>query len=351
MSHLADKCGLQEEMGRSFASSSTGSHTTQIPRMSVSRDKVDLTLALVALISQTLPWAVKIVDKGVPPSTHRITFVRDQGRSVLQVHKSATIVEDYVDCIKWTGIPISERESDPEETVLPRKEPWSRAWVRNRGPGERSDYARCYAHMEEVPKSNRQAWYESVEYNHILKTVTWFPSAGAYQEWERFRTPGLKQRGINTPKHRQALTAVLTDPYVRQLKREYGPLMTPTEAFAVPSTEIDIDLDYHIYQAQKACHEEQRPERPGGNAKFMTDVPDGHPMDLAKASADAGQCAWIDQGAIDAEERSERGAAAAGGPSDPELRLSRTTAVQQIRQLYNSSAPLSELPADDVTVS
>ncbi|KAM0802086.1 hypothetical protein BDR22DRAFT_135583 [Usnea florida] len=194
--------------------------------------------------------------------------------------------------------------------------------------------------MEDVPKSDRQAWYESVKYKQILKTVTWFPSAGAYQEWEIFRTPRPKQRGGNTLKHRQVLTAVLTDPHV--LKRENSLSMTPFEAFAGPSTDFDIDLDYHNYQAQTACDEEQRPERQGGSPKNITDVPDSHPMDLAKASAEE---------AIDAEEHSVRRAAAAGGSSDPELRLSRKITVQQILEMYNSSAPLSELPEEDVVVS
>lgn len=327
MSHLADKCGLQEEMRRSFAfSSSTGSHTRQNPRISVNRDRADLTLALVALTSQTLPWTVKVVHGG-EPSMHRAIFVRYHGRSVLQVHKSA-MVEHFLNAIKGAGIPISVSESDQGE------------W----------DWARFYPHMDCVPKSDRQAWYESVEYNHILKTETWCPSTGAYQEWERFRTPGPKQRGTNTPKHRQALTAVLSDPYVRQLKREYGPSMTPSEAFAGPSTELDLDLIYHTYQAQKACHEEQRPERPGGVPKAMTDVPDINPRDLAKASVDAGQAACIDQGAIDAEERSDIDAATAGGQSNPELRSSRKITVQQIFEMYNSSATLSELPADNVAV-
>ena len=61
LSHLADKCGLQEEMGRSLASSSdTGSHTRQEAGQSADRDRADLTLALVALTSQTLPWTVNV---------------------------------------------------------------------------------------------------------------------------------------------------------------------------------------------------------------------------------------------------------------------------------------------------
>ena len=81
--------------------------------------------------------------------------------------------------------------------------------------------------------------------------------------------------------------------------------MTPSEAFAGPSTEFDIDLMYYDYQKQKARREEQRPERSVGNQKNMTDVRDGNPRHWAKASADAGQAEWIDQRAIDAEERSD----------------------------------------------
>lgn len=85
---------------------------------------------------------------------------------------------------------------------------------------------------------------------------------------EKQDTPGQNSEEQNTPKHRQDLTAVLTDPYVRQLKRECGPFMTPSEALAGPSSKVNIDLDYHTYQAQKACHEEQRPE----TVAFVLDI-------------------------------------------------------------------------------
>ena len=340
MSHLADKCGLQEEMRRPFAfSSSMGSHPKQISGMSTNRDKADLTLALVAMTSQTLPWTVKVVRGGNPHSMHRAILVRYHGRSVLQVHKSATMVEYFV------------RKSDPGGWVdLAQFHPHIAGVQVSMSESDQGDWARIFPHMEGFPKRDRQAWYESVEYNHLSKTETWCPLAGAYREWERFRTPGPKQRGTNTPKHRQALTAVLTDPYVRQLKLEYGPSMTPSEAFAGPSTELDLDLIYHTYQAQKACHEEQRPERPGSNPNAMTDVPDINPWDMAKVSIDAAQAGCIDQGAIDAEGRFDIGAATAGGRSDTDRCSSWKITVQQILETYNSSAPISELPADNVAI-
>ena len=266
MSHLADKCGLQEEMRRPFAfSSSTGSRTRQKSGMSVNRDRADLTLALVALTSQTLPWTVEVVRGGSAHSMHRAIFVRYYERSVLQVHKSATMVECFVNVIKGTGIPISVRESDPKGRV---------------------DLARFYPHMEDVPKSDRQAWYESVRYSHILKNVTWCPSAGHYREWARLRTPGLEQQARPALKHRQGLTAVLTEPYVRYLKNIYDET-TPSEAFVDPLTELDFYFIYSTHQAQKA--------------------------------------------------------ATAGGQSNPELRLSRKNTVQPC-EMYNSSALVSELP-------
>lgn len=148
MSRLADKCGLQEEMGWPFAC--TGSDTRQIFGMSTNRDRADLTLALVALTSQTLPWTINVVNGGNPYYMHRANFVRYHGCSVLQVHKSATTVEQFVNVIKGTGIPISVRDIYSVGVV---------------------DCAPFYPHMDGVPKSERQAWYESMKYHHILKTV------------------------------------------------------------------------------------------------------------------------------------------------------------------------------------
>lgn len=138
MSHLASKCGLQEETGWPFAfSSSTGSYTRQNARTAISRDRAGFTLDSVALTSQTLPWTVKVVNVG-----HLTVFVRYQGRNVLQVHKWATIVEDYMDSTRWTRIPIALRERDLEKRV-----DWARfdprkartpALVRKQGQGKRA---------------------------------------------------------------------------------------------------------------------------------------------------------------------------------------------------------------------
>lgn len=127
--------------------------------------------------------------------------------------------------------------------------------------------------------------------------------------------------------------------------------MIPSEAFAGPSTELDLDFIYHAYQAQKAHHEEQRPERPSGSSQVMTDVPGINPMGLATASVHEVPATYINQGAINAEERSDIGAATASGQSNPDLRSSRKITVQQILEMYKTSAPLSELPADKVAVS
>ena len=292
ISRLADRCGLQREMSRYPASSLS------------QRDKADLTLALVALTSQTLPWTVEVVSGGEPHSMHHAIFVRHLSRSVLQVHTSAAIVNHFVNAIQSTGIPISVEMG--------------------------AKWSRFYPQMESVPKSNRQAWYESMVYNHLLKTVSWNPSAGAYQEWQRYRTPRPKQQRSDTLEQREAFTAILTDPYVRQLKREYGPSMTPSAAFAGPSTEVDIDLMYYNYQNQIACHEGS----------------------VAKARADARQAGWIDQSAIDPEDRPDRADTADGSLSDPEPESSWTVTVQQILELYDSSTTTPpELPADDVAIS
>lgn len=141
ISHLADKCGLQEETSRSFASSSvTRSHVTQDLGLSANRDKADLTLALVALISQTLPWTVKLLSGGEPHSMHHALFVYCRSRSVLHVHTSAMIVRKFVNAIQSTGIPVSVEEGD-----------WSQ----------------CYPHMRRVPKRDRQASYGGTAYARL----------------------------------------------------------------------------------------------------------------------------------------------------------------------------------------
>lgn len=97
MSHLADNCGLQEEMTKNFESSSS------IFELSSKRDKADLTLALVALTSQTLPWTMQGIEGGDPYSLHRVIFVCSHGRSVMQVHTSATTVLKFLYAIRHSG--------------------------------------------------------------------------------------------------------------------------------------------------------------------------------------------------------------------------------------------------------
>lgn len=141
MSQLAEKCGLQEETSRSFASSSvTRSHVTQELGLSANRDRADLTLALVALISQTLPWTIKLISRGEPHSMHHALFVYCRSRSILQVHTSAMVVRKFVNGIQSTGIPISVEEGD-----------WSQ----------------CYPHMRRVPKSDHRASYGGTAYARL----------------------------------------------------------------------------------------------------------------------------------------------------------------------------------------
>lgn len=294
MSHLAENCGLQGEMNEYHASSSSmGSHFG----LSTQRDKADLTLALVALISQTLPWTVKVISRWdakwrSPHSIYRVLFIPCLGRSIMEVDTSATIVTEFLNAIQSTGIPISVVQHDCSHY-----------------------YSQFYPHMKEIPTSDRQAWYESVEYHHLLKTESWCPSVGAYKEWKRFRTVGQEQRRTDTLEQRQASTAILADPYVRQLKREYGPSLTPSAAFAGPPSEYD-DID--IIQLQKACHERNE----------------------AKARADAGQAGRFDKRAPDPEDRSVSDGAADGGLSHPEPPSTpwRVT-VSHILEMYHSSAP------------
>ena len=131
MSHLADKCGLQEEMSRSLASSSdTGSHIRQESGQSADTDRAGFTLALVALTSQTLPWTVNVNHVWEPDSMDEsmyrviLTFVRFR-RSILQVHESATFVIRFVNAIQSTEISISVIEVDNWSGFYPKKESFS----------------------------------------------------------------------------------------------------------------------------------------------------------------------------------------------------------------------------------
>ncbi|KAF6226295.1 hypothetical protein HO133_009161 [Letharia lupina] len=141
MSHLADKCGLQEETSRSFASSSvTRSHVTQELGLSANRDRADLPLALVALISQSLPWTVKLISGGEPHSMHHALFVYCRSRSVLHVHTSATIQQKLNACHENTSEKPGSNPTDVAKTRADAGQP-SRIDEKAVDPEDRSDRA------------------------------------------------------------------------------------------------------------------------------------------------------------------------------------------------------------------
>lgn len=169
------------------------------------------------------------------------SFTASVAASCKSIHRQHFVTK-VVKAIQSTGIPISVKGGD-----------WSRLYPHHTW--------RVFQKVIVKPGM-------SMEHNHLLQTVIWCPSAGAYpewkkfgasaQEWQRFRVFGQKQRTKSTLEQPQASTTILTHPYARQLKRKYGPSMTPAAAFAGPSTELDIDLVTHSHRSQTTCYEEQR---------------------------------------------------------------------------------------------
>ena len=108
MSYLADKCGLQQDVNNIHYPSFLSTRTLGLLG---DGDIADLTLTLMALISQTTPWTVCVHEGSLLCSTYRATFVRYPNRSVLELHTSTTFVKIFVPAIQLTGILISQETS------------------------------------------------------------------------------------------------------------------------------------------------------------------------------------------------------------------------------------------------
>lgn len=226
MSHLANICGLQEEINRSV---SCDTFAEQL--------KVNLTLILIALTSQALPWKARLArmtSERWYPSMEREHCIFFYKGSVYLDSYSNPVLFHFLYAIQSAGLPISIH-------TVEHMEPF----------GHDLNFLR---------PSDRQAWYESKEYSRVLKTESWWPSRLAYADWQEARRGGQRSlsyrlfRGQRGPHHRQVAPSVdiLLDPYVQQLKREYGVLMTPHAAFAglsaeTPRTDIGYPLDWDIY--------------------------------------------------------------------------------------------------------
>lgn len=157
MSHLANKCGLQEEMFR----------TLNVDRKSsTAQQRADLTLALVALTSQPSCWHTYQMERGT--FTHpspRILFYKTS----LCVDPSADLVVDLLYAIQSAGIPITIYEQD---TYL--------------FPPSHNPEIHNPEILEDV--LDLDSYYGSKEYNHHLKTQTWWPSRDLYLDWKKRRS-------------------------------------------------------------------------------------------------------------------------------------------------------------------
>ena len=149
MSHLANKCGLQEEILRTV----NVGH-----KASTAQQRADLTLALVALTSQPSCWHTYQMERGT--FTHpspRILFYKTS----LYVDLSADLVVDLLYAIQSAGITIKIYEQDT--------------------------YLFPPSHNPEILEDvlDRDSYYRSEEYNHHLKTQSWWPSCDVYLKWKK----------------------------------------------------------------------------------------------------------------------------------------------------------------------
>ena len=138
MSHLANNCGLQEEISRKVnVGCSFNIYKGQ--------QRADLTLALVALTSQSSSWQARQVAREtfMDPSP-RILF----DNAILYVDPSASQVVDFLHAIQSAGLSI---DIEGEEVYVVPSSP-----IQRRGP-------------------NFESRYRSKKYSDKLKDCSWWP--------------------------------------------------------------------------------------------------------------------------------------------------------------------------------
>ena len=145
LSRLANQSGLQEEVSKNVNVSYEASTGPQ---------KADLTLTLVALASQPSSWQTFKVQRGAFASPiQRILFHRGS----LWVDASASPVIDLLYAIQSAGVSITINEYGTDQSP-----PFD-------GPV-------VYGLNDFDPKR----WYQSNDYNYILKTRSWWPDREDY---------------------------------------------------------------------------------------------------------------------------------------------------------------------------
>ena len=150
LSRLANKCGLQEEVSKKVNVSYEASAAPQ---------KADLTLSLVALVSQPSSWQASKVKRGTWASLNqRILF----DRGSLWVDASASLVIDLLYAIQSAGVPITINENEYGNY---QSLPFYRPTISN------------------LVDFDRKRWYQSKDYDYILKTRSWWPDRQDYLDW------------------------------------------------------------------------------------------------------------------------------------------------------------------------
>ena len=145
LSRLANKCDLQDDVSQRVEVSYLTSTRPQ---------KADLTLTLVALVSQPLSWQASKVRRGTWVSLdQRILFHRGS----LWVDASASLVIDLLYAIQLAGVPITINEDGTSQSPPVRK-----------------------PKILNLSGFDPKKWYRSKDYNHVLKTRSWWPNREDY---------------------------------------------------------------------------------------------------------------------------------------------------------------------------
>ena len=174
MSRLAATCGLQEEISRKV-NFGCKPYTRSL--------RTDLTLTLVALASQSSSWQASKLKRGTVFASHCPDISFHDGR--LWVNLSMSPVIDLLYAIQSVGIPITIHE---EESHL---SPYA--------------YKPSPSDLNVRLGLEHNFWFNSNEYNHILKTRSWWPNEGDFLDWKkthshRLISPGRDQSCLNGPK-------------------------------------------------------------------------------------------------------------------------------------------------------
>ena len=145
LSRLAYKCGLQDEVSQKVDVSYEALTGPQ---------RADLTLTLVALVSQPSSWQASMVERGSWRGLdQRILFHWGS----LWVDASASLVIDFLYAIQMAGVPITIKKDGISQSP----------------PFENPGKLYLCGHDPKI-------WYRSQHYNHVLKTRSWWPDRQDY---------------------------------------------------------------------------------------------------------------------------------------------------------------------------